>query len=206
MPPLSIMLKPASSLCNLRCQYCFYADEAAHREQASYGIMSEDTLEAILKRTLAFAEGSCTIVYQGGEPTLAGLDFFRRAIELETKWNVNGVAIHHSIQTNGMVLNREWAAFFKEHRFLVGLSLDGNRRVHDVNRLDPSGQGTFRRVMESLNLLKEYKVEFNVLTVVTRQTVPQIKQIYQFFSRLGVEYQQSNRPFRKRRYDSSSRE
>lgn len=76
MPPLSIMLKPASSLCNLRCQYCFYADEAAHREQASYGIMSEDTLEAILKRTLAFAEGSCTIVYQGGEPTLAGLDFF----------------------------------------------------------------------------------------------------------------------------------
>ena len=68
MPPLSIMLKPASSLCNLRCQYCFYADEAAHREQASYGIMSEDTLEAILKRTLAFAEGSCTIVYQGGEP------------------------------------------------------------------------------------------------------------------------------------------
>ena len=85
MPPLSIMLKPASSLCNLRCQYCFYADEAAHREQASYGIMSEDTLEAILKRTLAFAEGSCTIVYQGGEPTLAGLDFFRRAIELETE-------------------------------------------------------------------------------------------------------------------------
>ena len=190
MPPLSIMLKPASSLCNLRCQYCFYADEAAHREQASYGIMSEDTLEAILKRTLAFAEGSCTIVYQGGEPTLAGLDFFRRAIALETKWNVNGVAIHHSIQTNGMMLNREWAAFFKEHRFLVGLSLDGNRKVHDANRLDPSGQGTFRRVMESLNLLKEYKVEFNVLTVVTRQTVPQIKQIYHFFSRLGVEYQQ----------------
>ena len=190
MPPLSIMLKPASSLCNLRCQYCFYADEAAHREQASYGMMSEDTLEAILKRTLAFAEGSCTIVYQGGEPTLAGLGFFRRAMELEQKWNVNGVAIHHSIQTNGMVLDREWAAFFREHRFLVGLSLDGNRKVHDANRLDPTGQGTFGRVMESLNLLKEYKVEFNVLTVVTRQTVPQIKQIYQFFSRLGVEYQQ----------------
>ena len=190
MPPLSIMLKPASSLCNLRCQYCFYADEAAHREQASYGMMSEDTLEAILKRTLAFAEGSCTIVYQGGEPTLAGLGFFRRAMELEQKWNVNGVAIHHSIQTNGMVLDREWAAFFREHRFLVGLSLDGNRKVHDANRLDPTGQGTFRRVMEALNLLKEYKVEFNVLTVVTRQTVPQIKQIYQFFSRLGVEYQQ----------------
>ena len=105
MPPLSIMLKPASSLCNLRCQYCFYADEAAHREQASYGMMSEDTLEAILKRTLAFAEGSCTIVCQGGEPTLAGLGFFRRAMELEQKWNVNGVAIHHSINNDMSNMN-----------------------------------------------------------------------------------------------------
>ena len=99
--------------------------------------------------------GQLHIVYQGGEPTLAGLDFFRRAMELEQKWNVNGVVIHHSIQTNGMVLDREWAAFFREHRFLVGLSLDGNRKVHDANRLDPTGQGTFGRVMESLNLLKE---------------------------------------------------
>ena len=190
MPPLSVMLKPASGMCNLRCKYCFYADEAANRATPSYGMMSEDTLEAILKRTLAFAEGSCTFVYQGGEPTLAGLDFFRRAMELEKKWNIHGIAIHHSIQTNGILLNEEWAAFLKEHNFLVGLSLDGNRKVHDANRLDAKGQGTFSQVTRAMELLKAHKVEFNVLTVVTRQTVPQIKQIYQFFARAGVEYQQ----------------
>ena len=190
MPPLYVMLKPASGLCNLRCKYCFYADEAANRETASYGMMSEDTLEQILKRTLAFAEGSCTFVYQGGEPTLAGLDFFHRAIELEKKWNVNDVAIHHSIQTNGILLDREWAEFFKDNHFLVGLSLDGNRKVHDANRLDAKGDGTFSQVIRAMELLKEYKVEFNILTVVTRQTVPNIRQIYQFFSRAGVEYQQ----------------
>lgn len=190
MPPLSIMIKPASGLCNLRCKYCFYADEAANRETASYGFMSEKTLEAILKRTLAFAEGSCNIVFQGGEPTLAGLDFFRKAMELEQKWNVNHVAIHNSIQTNGILLDREWAAFFHEHHFLVGISLDGNRRVHDANRLDAAGNGTFSQVTRAIDLLKEHKVEFNVLTVVTRQTVSQIRNIYQFFARSGVEYQQ----------------
>ena len=190
MPPLSIMIKPASGLCNLRCKYCFYADEAANRQTASYGFMSGETLEQILKKALALAEHSCTIVFQGGEPTLAGLDFFRRAVELEQKWNVNQVAIHNSIQTNGILLDREWAAFFREHRFLVGLSLDGNRRVHDTNRIDPKGDGTFSEVVRAMNLLKEYKVEFNVLAVVTRQTVPLVKQIYQFFSRSGIDYQQ----------------
>ena len=190
MPPLSVMLKPASGLCNLRCKYCFYADEAANRETASYGFMSEDTLEEILKRTLAFAEGSCAIVFQGGEPTLAGLDFFRKAVALEEKWNVNNVKISNSIQTNGVLLNREWAEFFREHDFLVGISLDGNRRVHDANRLDAAGEGTFAQVTGAINLLKEYKVEFNVLAVVTRQSVSQIRNIYQFFARSGVEFQQ----------------
>ena len=190
MPPLSVMLKPASGLCNLRCKYCFYADEAANRETASYGFMSEDTLEEILKRTLAFAEGSCAIVFQGGEPTLAGLDFFRKAVALEEKWNVNNVKISNSIQTNGVLLDREWAEFFRQHDFLVGISLDGNRRVHDANRLDAAGEGTFAQVTSAINLLKEYKVEFNVLAVVTRQSVSQIRNIYQLFARSGVEYQQ----------------
>lgn len=190
MPPLSIMLKPASGLCNLRCRYCFYADEIARRETPCYGMMSHETLEAILKKALAFAQGSCTVLFQGGEPTLAGLDFFRQVIALEEKWNVNQVTIHNAIQTNGMVLDGEWAAFFREHHFLVGLSLDGNRRVHDTYRLDSQGEGTFSRVIRAMELLKEYQVEFNILTVVTRQTVPQIRNIYQFFARSGVEYQQ----------------
>lgn len=153
-------------------------------------MMSEDTLEAILKRTLAFAEGSCTIVYQGGEPTLAGLGFFRRAMELEQKWNVNGVAIIIPFRPTVWCWIGNGRHFSENTAFLWGCHWTGTWKVHDANRLDPTGQGTFGRVMESLNLLKEYKVEFNVLTVVTRQAVPQIKQIYQFFSRLGVEYQQ----------------
>lgn len=190
MPAISIMLKPASALCNLRCKYCFYADEAANREIASYGVMREETLEQVLKRTLDFAEGSCSIVFQGGEPTLAGLDFFRKAMELEQKWNVNRVRIQNSIQTNGILLDRQWAKFFKKHEFLVGISLDGNRRVHDANRVDAGGAGSFSQVVRAVNLLKEYGVDFNVLTVVTAQTVPQIRNIYQFFARSGFEYQQ----------------
>lgn len=190
MPPLSIMIKPASGLCNLHCSYCFYADESANRERASYGIMSVESLEQIIKRVLAHAEGNCTIAFQGGEPTLAGLDFFRKVMELQRKWNINHVKISSAIQTNGILIAREWASFFREYNFLVSISLDGNRRVHDANRLDDNGNGSFDRVIKSMDLLKEYGVEFNVLSVVTRQTVSQVRNIYQFFSRAGAEYQQ----------------
>ena len=135
MPAINIMLKPASGLCNLRCKYCFYADEAAKRDIASYGMMDDETLEAIVRKTLAFAEGQCTIMFQGGEPTLAGLSFFQKVIALEEKWNVNHVRIDHSIQTNGILIDEEWAAFLGEHRFLVGISLDGNRLVDKAMRL-----------------------------------------------------------------------
>ena len=99
MPPISIMMKPASGLCNMSCEYCFYTDETSKRENASYGIMSLSTLEQIVKKTLSFAEDSCSILFQGGEPTLAGLDFFKSVIEFEKKWNVNRVHIQNSIQT-----------------------------------------------------------------------------------------------------------
>lgn len=190
MPALSIMLKPASGLCGLRCKYCFYADEAAKRETASYGFMSEETLEIIIKKTLAFAEGSCTFVFQGGEPMLAGLDFFQKAMELQEKWNINHVQISNSIQTNGILIDQDWAGFFKKYDFLVGISLDGNRRVHDANRLDADGKGTFYQVVRAIELLKDYHVEFNVLAVVTRQSAPHARKIYRFFSNLGVHYQQ----------------
>lgn len=190
MPELSIMIKPASGLCNLRCKYCFYADEMSHRDVKSYGMMSEDTLEAVLRRTLAFAERQCTVAFQGGEPTLAGLDFFRKVVELEEKWNVNHVRIENALQTNGILIDEEWAAFLGKHHFLVGISLDGNRQTHDANRLDPKGKGTFARVTRTIELLKKHKVEFNVLTVVTKQLVPHIRNIYGYFARLGVDYQQ----------------
>ena len=125
MPPIHVMIKPASGLCNLRCRYCFYADEMENRQQASSGIMQERTLENVIRRTLDFAEGGCTIAFQGGEPTLAGLDFYERCLALEKKHNRKGIVISHALQTNGYVLDEKWCQFFAKNRFLVGLSVDG---------------------------------------------------------------------------------
>lgn len=190
MPPISIMMKPASGLCNMNCDYCFYTDEASKRENASYGIMNLTTLEHIIKKTLAFAEENCSILFQGGEPTLAGLDFFKNVIALENKWNVNHVNIQNSIQTNGFLIDDTWAEFLHNHNFLVGLSLDGTKEVHDAYRKDSHNCGTFDKVLHTIELFKKYKVEFNILTVVTKHTTLHIKEIYSFYKDMGFEWQQ----------------
>ena len=125
MPPVNILVKPASGLCNMRCKYCFYADEMDNRSQASYGIMSRETLENVIRRLLEFAEGECAVAFQGGEPTLAGLELFRECLELEKKYNRKNVKISHALQTNGFLLDERWCAFFAENHFLIGLSVDG---------------------------------------------------------------------------------
>ena len=190
MPAISIMMKPASGLCNMNCEYCFYTDETSKRENVSYGIMKLSTLEQIIKKTLAFAEGSCSILFQGGEPTLAGLDFFKSVIELEKKWNVNNVVIQNSIQTNGITINDEWAKFLHDHNFLVGLSLDGTKEVHDACRKLSNHCGTFDKVLHAVELFNKYQVEYNILTVVTKHTVKHTKEIYSFYNDNGFEWQQ----------------
>ena len=190
MPPITVMIKPASGICNMRCRYCFYADEQQNREVASYGLMREDVLRAVLGRVLAYAEGRCTIAFQGGEPTCAGLPFFRRVVELEEELNINHVAIDNAIQTNGYVIDDEWAAFLAQHHFLVGVSLDGPRELHDANRLDAKGSGTHGRVMKAIATLKKHGAEFNILTVVTSATCRSIRKTYGFFKRNGFTYQQ----------------
>lgn len=190
MPAISIMLKPVSGLCNMNCEYCFYTDEASKRTNAFYGIMTLSTLEQIIKKTLAFAEESCSILFQGGEPTLAGLDFFKSVIAFENKWNVNKVNILNSIQTNGILINDEWATFLHDHNFLVGLSLDGTKEVHDHYRKLPNHCGTFDTVLHTVELFHKYQVEFNILTVVTNYTVSYTKEIYSFYQNMGFEWQQ----------------
>ena len=190
MPAISIMMKPASGLCNMHCSYCFYTDETSKREICSYGIMSMSTLEQILQKTLAFAEGNCSILFQGGEPTLAGLEFFKSVVELEHKWNVNHVDIQNSIQTNGLLIDEHWAKFFHDHNFLVGLSLDGTKEVHDACRKDSNQEGTFDSVLHTIELFKKYHVEFNILTVVTKHTILHTKEIYSFYKSMGFEWQQ----------------
>lgn len=178
MPPLGIMIKPASSLCNMRCGYCFYADVSDHRQIYSYGVMTEETLETLVEKALHFATGQCSFVFQGGEPTLAGLDFFKRLIALEKKYDQKRAAIYNSIQTNGLVIDEEWARFLAENRFLVGLSIDGDAAAHDALRVDAKGEGTFRRVWRAARLLKKHGCEYNALCVVTGYTARHAVQIY----------------------------
>ena len=160
------------------------------RSQASYGIMSFATLENVIRRTLEFAEGSCTIAFQGGEPTLAGLDFFRECIRLEQKYNTKNVTISHALQTNGYALNEEWCQFFAKNHFLIGLSVDGIKATHDLYRKDAVGKDTYFRVLESAKLLEAAGVEFNVLMVVNGKTAPKIRRIYENFRKLGFSWQQ----------------
>lgn len=190
MPPITVMLKPASGTCNMRCSYCFYADEQKNRQVPNYGLMSNEVLHAILTKVLAHAETECTISFQGGEPTCAGLDFFRTVVALEQQLNTTGITIHNAIQTNGYLINDEWARFFAENNFLVGVSLDGPKELHDLNRLDSGGNGTHSRVMKAIALLKKHGVEFNILTVVTATTCRSIRKTYNFFRRNQFDYQQ----------------
>ena len=190
MPAISLMIKPASGLCNMACRYCFYRDETQNRNVKSFGIMEESTIKEVLKKTLAYAQYRCVIAFQGGEPTLAGLDFFKKVVQFEKELNVNSCQIENAIQTNGFILDEEWCRFFKENHFLVGISVDGNQAIHDTNRVDKKEQGTFTKVMESIRLLKKYGVDFNILTVVTALSATNIKKIYRFYAEQGLNYQQ----------------
>lgn len=190
MPQIHVMIKPASGLCNMRCKYCFYADEMEKRSQASYGIMTVETLKNVIREILHFAEGQCTIAFQGGEPTLAGLDFYRKCLELEKAYNTKNVRISHALQTNGYVLDEEWCRFFAENHFLIGLSVDGIKATHDAYRRDAMGQDTYFHTLEAARRLEEAGAEFNVLTVVNGRTAPKIRRIYEQYRKLGFFWQQ----------------
>lgn len=190
MPPLSVMIKPASSICNLRCRYCFYHSIADSRNTGSYGIMNEKVLKTIVSKALGFADGQCTFAFQGGEPTMAGLDFFKKLIQLEKKCNTKNIQINNAIQTNGIMIDSEWSRFLSENEFLVGISLDGPKNIHDANRIDPAGKGTFNRVMKTIALFDKHDVQYNILTVVNAFTARHITKIYNFFKKQGFNYQQ----------------
>lgn len=142
MPPLSIMIKPASSLCNLRCKYCFYCDVAAHRDVFSLGKMEIGTAENLIRSALSFADGcSVAFAFQGGEPLIAGLDYFKEFVSLVKKYNGKNSEIFYSIQTNGTLVDDDFARFFSENKFLVGLSLDGDYEGNRF-RVDANGQNS----------------------------------------------------------------
>jgi uncharacterized protein len=181
VPPISVLIKPASSKCNLNCKYCFYHDVANNRSVADFGFMSPGTAEMIIRKVLQFASGHATFSFQGGEPTLCGLDFFKSIIELQNKHNVNRVAINNCLQTNGILIDDKWAKFLHDHHFLVGLSLDGLRDLHDEYRVDKKGNGTYEKVMQTSAIFDKYKVEYNILFTVTNPAAQAPDALYDFF-------------------------
>lgn len=188
MPPVSVLIKPASSLCNLHCEYCFYHAIAESREVESYGIMSDSVIEEIVSKVLAFADGYATFSFQGGEPTLCGLEFFENVIRLQKRYNTKNVVINNCIQTNGTLLDEKWAAFLHDNNFLVGLSLDGPKKMHDCHRVDASGQGTYDTVFAVSQLLDKYEVEYNILTVINSQNAKKPHRLYHYYRDNGFRF------------------
>ncbi len=190
MPPISVMIKPASSLCNMSCRYCFYCDEASKRERSSYGFMSEETLKNVIRRTLLRAEHSISYAYQGGEPTLRGLDFFKQAAAYQKQYNQRGIRVSNALQTNGYAIDEAWCGFLRENNFLVGLSIDGTRELHDALRRDKNGGGTYDRVLRAAKLFDQNGVQYNILTVVTAGLARSAETVYREYQRRGWRYQQ----------------
>lgn len=188
MPPLSIMIKPASSLCNMRCKYCFYCDVASLRAEFDFGIMDEKTADNLISSALEFASGdSIAFAFQGGEPLLAGMDYFKYFTSAVKRNNKKNSRIFYSIQTNGTLIDGEWADFFRENEFLVGLSLDGG---YDDNRfrVTASGQNPYYKITGAADILKKHGVEFNILTVLTGACADNAERIYRHFRSLEYKY------------------
>jgi uncharacterized protein len=190
MPAISVLMKPSSGLCNMFCDYCFYCDEMKNREQKSYGFMSEETLRNIIRKTILKAEGSISYAYQGGEPTLSGLEFFEKAIFYQKKYNKNHIRVDNALQTNGYALDEAWCRFLKENHFLVGVSVDGTKEIHDSYRHDKRGNGTYDKVLQGVGLLDQYQVDYNILTVVNRKVAAAVVEIYGRYRERGWKYQQ----------------
>lgn len=187
---MNILIKPASGACNMRCRYCFYNDEMAHRSTAIMGMMTIDTLEVLVSRVVESAQKQCVFMFQGGEPTLVGKDFYRALSRLVGQYNKRGIRVGYAIQTNGFAIDEEWAELFAQMHFLVGLSLDGGRELHDTNRRTPSGRGTFDAVMNAARLFDRFGVEYNILTVVTGATARGALSLHNFFDAHGFRYRQ----------------
>ncbi len=176
-----VMAKPTGSACNLDCSYCFFLKKERLYPGSNFR-MADDVHEAYIRQLFeAHQVPQVTVAWQGGEPTLMGLDFFRRSVELQKKYRRPGTTIENTFQTNGILLDDEWCSFFHENRFLIGLSMDGPKELHDAYRKDKGGHGTFDRVMKAARLLQKHKVDFNILCTVNARNAGHPLSVYSFF-------------------------
>jgi uncharacterized protein len=191
--PFHVLVKPCGAHCNLGCGYCFYSSKLGLYPRDTPARMSDEVLERFTRAYLEAQPAGTREVefaWQGGEPTLAGLDFFRKALELQRRHARPGLRVTNSLQTNGVLLDDEWARFLATNGFLVGLSLDGPRDLHDLHRLDQRGRPTHALVLRALRRLARHGVEFNVLAVVHARNAAEPERVYDFFVEQGVRYLQ----------------
>ena len=175
-----MLAKPTGAICNLGCSYCFFLDKEDLYEGSRFH-MSDEVLERYIRQLVdAHSAPTVTVAWQGGEPTLMGLDFFRRAIDVQERYRKPGMSFENTIQTNGTLLTDEWCEFLKANDYLVGISIDGPQPLHDVNRVNKRGEGTFDKVMRGLRLLQKHGVEYNVLTTVNSVNGSFPLEVYRF--------------------------
>jgi len=203
--PFHIMTKPMGPLCNLDCNYCFYLEKAKLFPQNERFRMSDAQLENYVRSYIEAQPGSdVTFAWQGGEPTLAGLEFFRKAVAYQKKYK-GAKRIENALQTNGTLLDDDFCQFLHDEQFLVGISIDGPRDLHDIYRVDRNGRPTYAKVAHGLRLCQKHKVEFNTLTVVNRRNADHPLTVYRHLRELGSRYIQFI-PLVERQLDTPSQE
>ncbi len=180
-PPFSLLIKPASASCNLRCKYCFYIEHLQYIKKGDSPAMTSETLEKLISTYLSLSMNEYTFAWQGGEPTILGLDFFKKVVELQHTYAPRGAVVTNTIQTNGTLITKPLAEFFAEHNFLIGVSLDGPKPLHDTYRLTASGGPTHSMVMKGISILRTAHAEFNILCLVNAENIKNPRTLYKYF-------------------------
>lgn len=185
-----VMTKPSGPLCNIDCKYCFYLEKSKLFPDQKHWRMPDDVLESYIRQYIEAQDTpEIQFAWQGGEPTVLGVEYFEKVVELQAKY-ANGKTIANAFQTNGTLLNDRWCEFLRRNNFLVGLSIDGPQKIHDNYRVDKQGKPTFHKVKRGLDLLKQHRVEFNTLTCVNRKNATQALEVYRFLRDEGSGHMQ----------------
>ncbi len=183
----SIIIKPAGADCNLGCEYCFYLKKGKLYPEVKKHRMSLEILEELVKQVMESSGRQVGFIWQGGEPTLMGVDFFYKIIELQMKYG-KGQTVSNAFQTNGILINEDWAKLLQNYKFLIGLSIDGDAFLHNKFRKTAGGNPTFEKTWENMHILRRFNVDFNILACVTKHNAKRALDVYRFFKEHGVQY------------------
>lgn len=191
MNSISILIKPSSSICNIKCKYCFYLDESKNRTIENNGIMNERVMRKIIDKVIDSSYDNILFSFQGGEPTIAGLDYFKSFIDYLNFKNNNERRVNYSIQTNGLLIDNEWCNLFKYNDFLIGLSFDIMENIHNKYRTGINNkEHTYNKVLNTKLLLDKFEIKYNILTVLTSELSKFPKEVYKNIKILDIKYTQ----------------